>query len=92
MKVVYRLIFPGLLLAIAMSLSSCGLGGSPTSGQTQSASMSSSPSTNVSLTPELPVLGTAPELTNQVWLNTESPLRLADLKGKVILIEFWTFG
>ena len=92
MNVVYRLTFPGLLLAIAMSLSSCGLVGPPNSGQTQSAPMSSSPSTNMSLTPEFPVLGTAPELTNQVWLNTESPLRLADLKGKVILIEFWTFG
>ena len=36
--------------------------------------------------------GLAPELTNQVWLNTDHPLRLADLKGKVVLIEMWTFG
>lgn len=54
--------------------------------------MPSSSSTDVSPTPELPVLGIAPELTNEVWLNTDSPLRLADLKGKVVLIEFWTFG
>jgi thiol-disulfide isomerase/thioredoxin len=41
------------------------------------------------------VLGTigmpAPEITNQTWLNSE-PKRLADLKGKVVLVEFWTFG
>ena len=40
----------------------------------------------------LPDLGVAPELTNDVWLNTTEPLRLADLRGKVVLIEMWTFG
>jgi hypothetical protein len=37
-------------------------------------------------------LGPAPELTNEVWLNSEKPLRLADLRGKVILLDMWTFG
>jgi len=41
--------------------------------------------------PDLPDLGTAPELTNSVWLNTDSPLRLADLRGKVVGLEMWTF-
>lgn len=41
---------------------------------------------------DLPDLGVAPELTNQVWLNTNQPLRLADLRGKVVLIDMWTFG
>ena len=36
--------------------------------------------------------GPAPELSNQVWLNVETPLRLADLHGKVTLIDMWTFG
>ncbi len=40
----------------------------------------------------LPDLGIAPELTNTVWINTPSPLRLADLKGKVVIINMWTFG
>jgi hypothetical protein len=36
--------------------------------------------------------GTAPELTNDVWLNSEAPLRLSDLRGKVVLLDMWTFG
>lgn len=33
----------------------------------------------------------APEISGQSWLNSE-PLRLTGLKGKVVLVEFWTFG
>jgi thiol-disulfide isomerase/thioredoxin len=33
----------------------------------------------------------APEITTDTWLNGD-PLRLSDLKGKVVMIEFWTFG
>lgn len=40
----------------------------------------------------LPDLGLAPELTNSVWLNTDSPLRLQDLRGKVVGLEMWTFA
>lgn len=40
----------------------------------------------------LPDLGVAPELTNEIWLNTANPLRLAELRGRVVLIEMWTFG
>lgn len=40
----------------------------------------------------LPDLGPAPELTNETWLNVEAPLRLADLHGKVVLLDMWTFG
>lgn len=41
---------------------------------------------------QLEDLGPAPELNNTIWLNTDSPLRLADLRGKVVLLEMWTFG
>ena len=37
-------------------------------------------------------LGEAPELHNETWLNTDQPLRLADLRGKVVLLDMWTFG
>ena len=40
----------------------------------------------------LPDLGPAPELTNEIWLNVDSPLRLADLRGNVVIVEMWTFG
>lgn len=55
--------------------------------------------------PVLPVKGTdsmssryqgrvrAPELTGgRGWLNTDKPLSLAALKGKVVLLDFWTYG
>jgi thiol-disulfide isomerase/thioredoxin len=40
----------------------------------------------------LPDLGVAPELTNDIWLNVAAPLRLANLRGKVVIIDMWTFG
>lgn len=39
----------------------------------------------------LPAEGIPPELYNEVWLNSD-PLKLADLHGKVVIVEFWTFG
>ena len=39
----------------------------------------------------LPDLGAAPELTNTIWLNTDSPLRLVNLRGTVVALEMWTF-
>src|SRR5712691_11657801 len=35
--------------------------------------------------------GAAPEINNTVWLNTPTPLRLADLRGQVVLLNMWTF-
>jgi len=34
---------------------------------------------------------TAPELVTGDWINSE-PLSLKELRGRVVLIEFWTFG
>src|SRR5207249_7327388 len=35
----------------------------------------------------------APELTGaRGWLNTDKPLTLSALKGKVVLLDFWTYG
>lgn len=45
-----------------------------------------------SMLASLPDMGPAPELTNDIWLNVDSPLRLADLRGKVVILEMWTFG
>ncbi|HTD10365.1 MAG TPA: cytochrome c biogenesis protein DipZ [Solirubrobacteraceae bacterium] len=43
---------------------------------------------------KLPVLGTAPEFTEtQDWFNTpgNKPLTLASLRGRVVLVDFWTY-
>ena len=53
-------------------------------GQTQN----SEPPKRVSLED----FGPAPELENETWLNTEQPLRLENLGGKVVLLDMWTFG
>lgn len=39
----------------------------------------------------LPSQGEAPELHNEVWLNSD-PLALADLRGQVVLLDMWTYG
>lgn len=33
----------------------------------------------------------APEIKGEKWINIDKPLTLESLKGKVVLIEFWTF-
>jgi len=33
----------------------------------------------------------APEWTNRSWLNTDHPLTLSELKGRVVLLNFWVF-
>jgi thiol-disulfide isomerase/thioredoxin len=58
---------------------------SPASSQSQSDSV-------MTKLASLPDLGPAPELTNTTWLNVDSPLRIADLRGKVVIVEMWTFG
>jgi hypothetical protein len=35
----------------------------------------------------------APEFPDDLdWINTDGPLRLADLRGKFVLLDFWTYG
>ena len=33
----------------------------------------------------------APPIVSKTWINS-APIRPADLKGRVVLVEFWTFG
>ena len=40
---------------------------------------------------DLPEIRTAPEITPGEWFNSD-PLSIAGLQGKVVLIEFWTYG
>ena len=35
--------------------------------------------------------GPAPELAGEVWIGS-APLTTAGLRGRVVLVEFWTYG
>lgn len=37
-------------------------------------------------------LGKAPELIGDEWINAPRPITLASRRGKVTMVEFWTFG
>jgi hypothetical protein len=39
----------------------------------------------------VPVGQPAPEITGGPWINSE-PLSLGGLRGRVVLVEFWTYG
>ena len=53
------------------------------------------PKTTASGQTNLPVLGTAPEFVdNQRWFNTpgDRPLTMSGLRGRVVLVDFWTYS
>lgn len=89
-----------LLLLVLLTLSACSL---PIPNAASDSLPQNTVSTPMEKTPpatlarlaakdDLPDLGPAPELAGEVWLNTNAPLRLADLRGRVILVDMWTFG
>ena len=72
------------IVILSLVLSACA------STDQKPASPTSTPEPSIEM--HLENFGPAPELTNQVWLNTDHPLRLGELRGKVVLLEMWTFG
>lgn len=76
--------------ALLFALSACATVTSSNSEADQE--VSDSMPTHASQTPNLTDLGLAPEFTNEIWLNVEAPLRLADMRGKVVALDMWTFG
>lgn len=83
-----------VLTILCLLLSACTAGGNiPLPEDPDPTHSSLSPATVTP--PPRPTLinyGKAPELKNEVWLNTDQPLRLEDMRGKVVLLEMWTFG
>ena len=60
------------------------------SGMTRLTSGSGQLVSSESLAPETKS-GTAPEFAPGTWINSE-PLKIKSLAGRVVLVEFWTFG
>lgn len=49
--------------------------------------------TEASVKSDLPSFGQAKEFAGIAqWLNTDMPLTMQDLRGRVVLIDFWTYG
>ncbi|MBA3869073.1 MAG: SH3 domain-containing protein [Anaerolineae bacterium] len=49
------------------------------------------PDTQSGYVSNMPDFGPVPEFANESWLNTDVPLRLSNLRGKVVLLDMWTF-
>lgn len=86
-----------LFLVSSLALAACSAAAPPQPALPTPASPSSTaspamPTASRGQPADLPDLGPAPELTNTTWLNTPEPLRLEDLRGKVVLLDMWTFG
>jgi len=66
--------------------------GSSTPSSTQRLNLPAPVASSLPASVALEDQGRAPELLGiTAWINTE-PLAIASLKGKVVLVEFWTFG
>ena len=72
-----------LLVALLLVLSACTPGSNTDSETTATGTVEDDESASVR----------APEFPAGVdWLNTERPLTISDLEGKVVLLDFWTYG
>ena len=72
-----------------------GVRGEAAHGVGAAAASAPQPSTGPNGEAELPVLGTAPEFVDtQGWFNTpgDRPLSLRALRGRVVLVDFWTYS
>jgi hypothetical protein len=75
------------LFGICLAISACAVAGMP-----PTALNPSEPNKPMTVKSNLPDLGPAADFNNAPWINTDAPLTLTSLRGKVILVEFWTFG
>ena len=84
---------PWLQLACLVGLvaTACGQAGGTPSKSVISTTTTTPPQETPVVRANLQDFGPAPELQNTVWLNTSGPLRLADLRGQVVLLDMWTF-
>lgn len=63
----------------------------PAPTQAPAATVAPDPTEAAPVALDLPAGPLAPPIHSAVWLNTE-PLKWDELRGKVTMVEFWTFG
>ena len=75
-----------LLLVLPLVLAGCGVSASPSAEATPVARLETPPAAGQDQ--RIP----APELDGGIdWLNAAGPIRMKDLKGKVVVLDFWTY-
>ncbi|MGB8858756.1 MAG: redoxin domain-containing protein [Ilumatobacteraceae bacterium] len=82
------------VVAVLVAVAAVGVMASRRTTPAQVADAAGQGATSITVAADVPVLsdGPAPSIeANDGWLNT-TPLTDADLAGKVVLYDFWTFG
>lgn len=79
-KSIVRSVFTAGILAVLVPIAGCGDYGGGTSAGGGGGAVTISPAASRRLALELPSGGT--------WINSAGPLALADLRGKVVWLEF----
>ena len=84
------LVTASIVAAFPGTANRLGLSAKTVSGPTNSARADSAPlSSDIEGVKD--AANAAPEFASGAWINSD-PLTLKDLRGRVVLIEFWTFG
>ena len=81
-----------LIPIVVLALVAAACGGSTEGGETV---LTPNETTSTTIDPGESFAGTeqAPEFPDGLeWLNVERPLTLAELRGKLVLLDFWTYG
>ena len=78
---------PRSALLLSFSLAAAAAGGLALESASRAQAQARDPLLNIRLEGRRP----APEWSNRSWLNTDHPLTLSELKGRVVLLNFWVF-
>lgn len=82
-------------LAIVLLAAACSTGGNTPVDESSTTTTSTAGTIETPPVVEQSYAGTvaAPEFPDGLdWINTEQPVRLGDLIGKIVLLDFWTYG